>query len=308
MKKVLIISINAIGDTYLSLSCINPINNFFENVEYTIICMKEATFLPPVFNINNVMPIEKKNVLNILKLYRLLRNTKYDYCFSFFPGRLNSLITMLSRAKEKYYYRNYIKLFDWYKHIQYVYYNKTKTKICWTPDLKYLDRVRLILDMVIKKDYVIEKPRFHILRTNNSFKSKYVVINFSSKEKSRELNNKFINEVSCFLFKEYKLKIVVIDYNDKYENVDSSCISIYNNRNFCDTLDLLLNAVFVITVDSFLIHIVDAYQIPSLCIFGPTNPYSVVQNYGNLKCVKNPSLSNINLSDISDHFDTLIKE
>ena len=143
MKKILLISLNALGDTYITLSSINPLSNYFPGVYIDLLTIKESSLFTGYFGLNKVFYLNKSNMLSYMKSVSLLRN-KYDYVFSFFPGRLNTFFTEFSRAKDKYYFRNYKKRDSWHDNVQELYQNGRKTGTKWHPEDNDMYRIEMI--------------------------------------------------------------------------------------------------------------------------------------------------------------------
>jgi len=65
-------------------------------------------------------------------------------------------------------------------------------------------------------------------------------------------------------------------------------------------IELMLKCKVFIGVDSFPIHLADAYEIKTIGIFESTNPDSVLQNRENKYILKKDAFEKIELKDIID--------
>ena len=94
--KVLIISTNAIGDTYLSLSAVTYLNLLEKNISVDILTTANSLFLLNFQQINKVI-LEKRTLFSVFKTLLIIRKQKYDYTFSFFPGVINSIFLLFAK-------------------------------------------------------------------------------------------------------------------------------------------------------------------------------------------------------------------
>ena len=97
--KILIISTNAIGDTYISATAISCLINHYGNIEIHFLSAYKSNFLFREIKTPKVIYITKNYTL--LKSLIEIRKIEYDLGFSFFPGIINSFFLLFSRAKIK---------------------------------------------------------------------------------------------------------------------------------------------------------------------------------------------------------------
>ena len=101
-----------------------------------------------------------------------------------------------------------------------------------------------------------------------------------------------------FLREKNDKRIIILssrgDHNFKFLNsLSSNEIKILVNPAISDLVNVIINAKLFIGVDSFPIHLADAYNSSFLGIFGPTNSFSVLINHNKSIQFKTNSLENI---------------
>jgi len=85
--KYLIISTNAIGDTYLSASSIRVIKSNDKDAEIDFIISTKSQSILEFLSLDNIYTV-RKNYFDLLSTAFKVRKQKYDYVFSFFPDLL----------------------------------------------------------------------------------------------------------------------------------------------------------------------------------------------------------------------------
>ena len=101
MKNILIVSVNAIGDTYISLAALEILKKNFDEVKINFVINKPSEFLFGPLKDITLYTLEKKKALNLLILLLKIRKGNYDYVFNFFPGRFNTVLTFLVKSNIK---------------------------------------------------------------------------------------------------------------------------------------------------------------------------------------------------------------
>lgn len=115
LKKILLISTNALGDTYLTCAAFKSIKDFFKKVRIDIVSTENAEFFLDEVGFDNLYLLKKKSFADMHSLVSKIRKTKYDIVFNFFPGQMNSSVFKLSNAEEKIGFTNFIKKKSWRK-------------------------------------------------------------------------------------------------------------------------------------------------------------------------------------------------
>lgn len=280
-KKILVISLNAIGDSYLSSSIVNLDDISFLNNSYYIITLSDARFLIDEIKYEKRFYVNKKNIISILiNIFKIIFN-KYDFVFSFFGGRLNTLFFLISRAKIKSGYINFKKVSDWNKQVSKLYIKGVKVNydLFWRPEMNFMDRIKLALKPLNINVNELKKPLFTDLKPNSwSTDEKIISINYDSKIKQKRIPPFTLMKLIEYLLIMNKYKLCLIDIN---QNLEVKNITVLNKLNVDKIIDLFNKSILFITTDSFLLHIADAYNINTLGIFYETNPESAFYNYEN---------------------------
>lgn len=283
MKKILLISTNAIGDTYLSMAFIHSLTKKISSFQLTIITNPESNVLFQNQNEYEVRFIENKNILNLLKLVLKFRNINFDYIFSFFPGTFNTFILLSLRAKQKAGYINLLRRHDWFKRRQNLFVKNVRYKLyhnIWTSSFNYLDLVKFALEKLNFDISKVEKPRLVDIKTKFS---NSVIIHFESKEKDRSLPFNLLNTLIEVIKENFKNPLIIIGSEKISSKIPTNLfnqkkIKIIIKPELVELLELLHCKLFF-AVDSFPLHIADAYNTNFVGLFSKTYPGSVLVNY-----------------------------
>lgn len=298
--NILIISTNALGDAFLSCSAIEPLNKFFKKVKIDFIANSNCKFFLKYAGINNIYYLNKRTIDSIIKLIFQISWEKYDYVFCFFPGLINTLFYFITNSIFKYGFINYFRLKEWHDISQNLYINNIKSEsFIWKPEFNFLERIKIALSASgVETEYV--KKYIFPIQIENCNKNNSILLSFSSRNKNKCLTYELTIKLIEYFCKNKHLIINVLDtennLNDlrKYDN-----LYIYNNPNLCELIRLIEKCNLFIGVDSFALHIADAYNANILGLFAPTNPASVFQfELNKYHFVRKKNISEITLPDI----------
>jgi ADP-heptose:LPS heptosyltransferase len=286
MRKVLIISTNALGDTYLSAAAIEPIIKAFKEVEIHFISQRNAKPFLDLLSIDNWFFLESKKIFKIVRMILRIRKIKYDFVFTFFPGVANSIIFYLTRANNKAGFSNLIKKKQWHNSSQKAtLVGHNNIFFVWEPNMNFLDRITGVLSLVQIKVGEISKPMFPLndgIKTNSN--NNFISIHFKSRVKNKSLSDHDLIELCGTLYSLTKYNIILIgsksDFTfDLIEACKRENITLSINPEFSILLTNIIKSKLFIGVDSFPLHIADAHNINFIGLFGPTCPESVLVNH-----------------------------
>ena len=222
MKKILIISSNAIGDTYLSLSAAQEIKDIFIDVQIDFFIKPSSIFLFSELSfINNIIVYE--NIYDLISVKKFFLNKSYDYSLNFFPGRLNTLINLISGAKVKSGYWNISKKKNWDSSEQRVNSNFFRSdKFIWNKRDTYLNRINLIFQNINLPIKIDAKFKYSFIKEYNIYDEDYILMHTCSKDINRSLPENVINDLINFFREKFNKCIVFIcnkdDRNYNYIN------------------------------------------------------------------------------------------
>lgn len=279
-NNILIISTNAIGDTYLSSSILSIPEITSDNNCYTIVTTREAKFLTDKLNYRNTKYINNRNYLSILLAVIFLSLRKYDIAFSFFGGRVNSILLLFTRAKIKSGFINIKKIEDWSIRRAKLYLKglPRKNDFIWKPEMNFMDRIKLCLKPLGIDTENLKKLKFRNYEFIPTNEDNSILINYDSKVREKRIDMKTLEGLIEYLSGNQIYKIKIIDFNKKFKLKNDNVI-IYNNFNVDDILNLLNECILFITTDSFILHLADAYNIKTLGVFFKTKPESAFYSY-----------------------------
>ncbi len=290
--KVLLRTPNWIGDCVMMIPALKSLN---KNTDYKIDLILRENLLP-IFEgfdfINDFIIIPKKmGMKNLIKYSKEIKKRKYDYGLLFTNSFNSALLFKLGGIKEIIGYNRDMRGFlldkrldfeEWVKGHYYDFYlNIVKSFLG-----KKVEKEELEIPISInEKDRLIDKLKDFKINTN-----KMIGISaFSSYGESKnwvyykELIEKINNH-----FKDYN--VVLFGSEQEFEKNNQFVLS-DKVFNLCGKLNLRESIIAIsllklfIGNDSGLLHISSVFKIPSIGIFGPTNPKNSAPKNENLKII-----------------------
>jgi len=309
----LIISINAIGDSYLSLSAINIIKKSFPNSKIYLLLNSEASLLLPFISVEKVFILKSKAIFSIFKMIIEIRKIHFDYSLTFFPGRINSVFLSVSGSKIKAGFRNFKKIENWHIKVHKVYTNIVADKTEeWTPELNFLDRIKCVLKTVginckeISKQDIIDFQK-------EKKKNESILIHPISMISNKSMSSIQLLSLIDFLVSHFSVEIIIIGGNELipstelFYNLSQKKINIKFNESIRNIVQLIDSSKLFIAVDSFPIHIADSLNADFVGLFGPTNPRSVLVNFQKSIFFQVEDLKEVNVEKFIKDIDQYLK-
>ncbi len=280
--KILLISTNAIGDTYLSAAAIVPLREHFgAQCEIHLLALTNtanAKMLADALDVDRVWRLPSKSLKNILECYFKLIRIGYDYVFSFFPGRVNTFFLMMIRSRVRTGFPNVAKIVEWYRLPQKVYCSlKKKENVVWRDGMTYLERIGLCLTAVGIHYAGLSKPLLHMPERGISPFPSFLMVHFTSTRKDRALNFNAQCTLLSFLCRHSNDPLVVLGWQGetwllKERFQSNTRVTFLENASLPALLHYIVSARLFIAVDSFPLHLADAHGTNYIGIFGPTHP------------------------------------
>jgi len=304
--KILIISTNAIGDTYLSAAAIAPLRaQFGSQCEIHLLALTNTSMLVDALDVDMVWRLPSKSLKNILECYFKLIRIRYDHVFSFFPGRVNTFFLMMTRARVRIGFPNVAKVVEWHKLSQKVYCSlKNNENFVWRDGMTYLERIGLCFAAGSIHYAGLSKP---VLRTpagcTPPFPS-FTMVHFTSRKKLKTLNFNAQCNLLSFLCSQTDDPLVVLGWQGEtallrqhfHSNIR---ITFLEDASLPTLVRYIVSARLFIAVDSFPLHVADAYGINYIGIFGPTHPQAFQSCLKSVVC----SCEDLSLIDGQDIID-----
>lgn len=277
IKKILIIKPRGIGDILHSTIVLENIANHFPVAE--IHYLTEEFSQRAVQNnpfVKKVLTFKRKDF--VLKVVKKIRKEKFDLVFDFWSNPKTAQMTFLSGVK----YR------IGYDHIgrRYAYNIKTKSD---NPDLHAAEN-HLILLEYIGISIISKKTLFYLTEDEKSFGKEFIrrnnitssiigILPSGGWESKRCEPEKWI-EICLAIYEKYNSIFLILwgpgDENDANEikNVLSDKAILIPQTTLGELSGLINNCDLIISNDSGPMHIAAALGVPTIGIFGPTNPNS----------------------------------
>jgi len=281
--RILIISINAIGDTFLSLSAIEPLTIFFsDSISFTFVISADSEFLFEFHPKIKLIKINKDgfpfpNVSNFFL-------EKYDFVISFFPGRLNGLFVALASAECKYSFASFKIINQWHNKtlplFNYKLFRFKKTGEYWQPENNFLELVKILIGKIVPQPFKLSKKYFPFHEKSQGT----ICAHFTSRYRSKSLNPDLAKNIVDFLLEKNQKLLVIADNstNKLLATIGYSSdvrITYLVYPKLAELVKVIGTSKLFIGCDSFPIHVADAMDKQILGIFGPTDPKSVLVNH-----------------------------
>lgn len=304
MKRILLISTNAIGDTYIVCSAFLPLKELFPDSKIDIVSLESSQFFLKKIRFNKLFLLKEKSYSEVVKYLRKIRQNKYDLVFNFFPGQVNSFFFQFSSAVKKAGFRNLKKVKDWHDEDDAVTTipGKSDSKFIWKKTDNFLLRIQLPLNAAGIEISELKKP---IIETTSSTENNHDIIlhPFSSDER-KSIPTQKISEILTKLSENLSKKVCLIGNADEikpFKSLNSNPnITYIEYPEIEETIDIMKNASLFIGVDSFPLHIADAHSIKTLGIFTCTNENSVLQDMENKFIFRIKDMDRFKSSDLID--------
>ena len=304
MIKVLIISTNAIGDTYLSMSAIPVLKEKMREVQIDFIIEEHSLFLFKNEGSGNIYLVNR-DLNKIIRELRKIRKIKYDYVFSFFPGVVNTFFFFGVRSKNRGGFPNIIRRAEWAnKNQRGVVFDNRKIKIVnWKKEENYLGRIKIIFNNFnfglsnLQKYYLEDRE---ISKVYNDT----IILHPFSRYTDRSLSLKQIDRIIDYLIQNGETNFIIVG-DEKIQKINEMPGKIFEIK-IKPPIDELINLVhckLFISVDSFPLHIADAYNTNFLGIFSTTRPNSVLLNFNKAIVLEAKALSEISAENIISEID-----
>lgn len=304
MKRILLISTNAIGDTYIACSAFLPLKELYPYSKIDIVALESSQFFLKKIGFDKLFLLKQKSYSEVVKNLRKVRKNKYDFVFNFFPGQVNSFFFQFSSAVKKAGFRNLKKIKDWHDEDDSIVTipSKPDSKFVWKKTDNFLKRIQMPLKAAGIEINELKKP---IFESGTTAEKNYDIIlhPFSSDERKSIPYQKILEILTGFTEKLSK-KICLIGSADEirpFKSLNSNPnISSIEFPEIEETIGIMQNASLFIGVDSFPLHIADAHSIKTLGIFTCTDENSVLQNMENKFILRIKDMNRFQSSDLID--------
>ena len=298
-SKICIIHLNQIGDLLFSLPVLKALRDDFPGA--TIHSVVRPYLLELMVGLPYVDSIilRERNLKAKFELLRKLRNYEYDLIISLPRSEESLMLTMLSKAKMKVGFAH----FPWDLCLD--------IKECvdghnsWYNNAKLLKR----LNINVRKNNYVGLIKVDSNRNNLNLPKKYVIISPGASQRRQAKAwkvNKFA-ELIISLKKNFGLTAVLVgskqdqSYNqtiikfvmERHRKNGTPVINLTGNTGLRSLCSIIKDASLFVGVDSGIMHLASSIDIPTVGIFGPTDPFyvgpqnerSIVVSMTEMECV-----------------------
>ena len=278
--NVLLISTNAVGDTYLSASAVPSLAAVSSNLQVDCVAGEHSRLLSECVPVRRWFFLPSRTPAGLWETVAAIRAESYDAAFCFFPGIVNTLLFRLADAKLKSGFVSALRRREWHNRRASLHLVGTKSRdYYWNPDMPFFDRVYEALKAIEPR---IPYPRKIHLDVSDSIESysNNIVLHFLSKEENKSLRFDAGMKLATMLSKECNLDVTVIGRDGQLASakiVEADRIKTRVNLSLSQLVGLIRGSRLFIGVDSFPLHLADAHTGRMVGLFGPTRPGSVLE-------------------------------
>lgn len=276
VKKVVVVNAVNLGDVLITYGWMKELRRLLPNA-----CLDFLLREPyqPLFdgqqNIDEIIPIDISSVKNMVSVIRSVRKTKYDLAILAWPASRNVIIGLLSGAKIKigYCHAYSDKAFYLDTHTVTGIGLNDKRKIIWHPNEKFDYLPGRTIEFIGGNGNIYSKCLPNISSTKES-----IVIHPFSRMQNRSLSKHNAEKLIRAIANRFNHSINVIgwDRSDKKltKQITDDCpfVEFIHGDTLMDEVEIIRNARAIVCIDSGIMHIGEAFNIPMIAIFGPTKP------------------------------------
>jgi len=327
-QRIGIIHLNQIGDLLFSLPLLRALRDNFPQAEiHSIVRPHLAELLATSTDVSQLIP-RQRGFINTLRLLKKVRQNRYDLLITLANSGGAGFLTALSKAKVKAGFASFP--WGWFLDIK----EKIEGHHSWLNNLKLLKR----LEIEIKKnDYV----GLLILPPADKSKElpagKYAVISpgTSRRRTVKAWSEEKFSELIIRLKETHQLNAVLVGGKENCQSNErirqlvkekggQESLDLTGKTSVLDLAYLVKGASLFVGVDSGIMHLAAAFDIPVVGLFGPSdpayvgpqNPRSIVIQKKDIPCVPcylkgckdRPCMEKIEVSEVLEACERLLSE
>jgi ADP-heptose:LPS heptosyltransferase len=282
MNSVLVVQLKRLGDLLLTTPALGILRELYPKAKITLLIDRHSRALAPaIAGVDQIWVFRGTRAIwiNLIK-------TGFDLCLDFTGNDRSALFSFLSRAPRRIGFSFVAKraIRPW-AYSQLV---LSPVRDKHTVD-HYLDLVRSLATFDSEPDISLQVPAqikksVTLLSGQLSLPADYFVLHPGSARPEKYWMTDRWAEVVAYATKRFNLPCIITGGQDPIElqhieNILSKCGDRSSVFNLAGKLDLLVaaslieRAVFFIGVDTVAAHLAAAFRVPSITLFGPTNPF-----------------------------------
>ncbi|UCD15405.1 MAG: glycosyltransferase, partial [Candidatus Omnitrophota bacterium] len=274
LKRILVIKISSLGDLILSLPSLKALKEDSGNSQLSILTLKK--YCPLLYGcpyLDEIITVDGnyKSIKNILNLSKDLRRKSFDYIIDFQNSRTSHLISCLSLPKESFGYR-----LRWGRLLtKSIKYNRNDSP------LVSQERILQFLGVKFKEKKLIfwDKPDESKITLPDG---NLIGINISASlrwESKRWPAKHIVNLIELINKNLPSYKVVLIGDNaakrlaQMIENsLNGHLINLCSKTTLANLASVIKKLSIFITPDTATLHLASCLNIPTIALFGPTDP------------------------------------
>ncbi|MFH1655376.1 MAG: lipopolysaccharide heptosyltransferase II [Candidatus Omnitrophota bacterium] len=267
IKNILVINLSNIGDVVLTLPVIDTLKaNFPEARLNVIVGPKAAELLADDAKINTIIYDKSIAIKSKIGFLIYLKKQKFDLIVDLRHSGLSVLLNAEHKTSP------FKKIPETIEHMKYRYLYKLKSTYPLISRFYSLSEIHINESDKDKIEQILSKNKL-------SGKKNIVIVSPGAASRWKRYPENGFAKVCDYLTETYSVKIVMVgDKNDaeiaeKVSNLmKNDSVNLCGQTNLKQLAGLLKKAKLVISNDSAVMHLASYLEVPTLAIFGPTNP------------------------------------
>ncbi|OPX29281.1 MAG: hypothetical protein B1H08_04235 [Candidatus Omnitrophica bacterium 4484_171] len=278
LKRILIIKLTSLGDIILAVPSLKAIKEGYPKSKVSLLISKKyASLFYDCPYVDRIIPVEEsyKSLRYIINVSSKLRRMSFDYIVDLQNNRATHLITFLSLPR---------KSFGFSRKLGFLLTSKTQFPYDKSVDpLSSQERILKLMGITFKeKKLMFWGTKLADISRYRLSKDKLIGINISAAKKW-ETKNWPIDNIKRFIdmiHKELKgYKVVLIGDKDSAQkalslqsSLKQNVVNLSGKTTLRELIAVIKNLDAFITPDTATLHMAQSLGIPTIALFGPTNP------------------------------------
>lgn len=283
--RILIASTNAVGDTFLSAAAVAPLRRLFPDARVDLVTNDASAPVAALLPFDGVIAVPFHGLRPLVTTLRRLRAQRYDLVLTFFPGKMNAALHHGTAAQRKLGFARLTNRGEWHaRPAKRVAKGFDVSPAWWDPSMPFLALVAVALEPLGIRADEVRKPTFALPRKPEPMSEpRTAVLHATSRAAEKSLTWATTVRVAELLLARGFDKVRILGVADAErrrlaDHARRADLSVEGLLSIPDLVAAIVSSGLFVGVDSFPLHVADAYGVRLLGVFGPTSPQSCLDH------------------------------